>query len=85
MAFLIARSILSLGMFSARAAMHGGAQARVHGRVGQAELGRDGDFARQLGEQLGLDLILPPLAVHDVLELGMTGHALLLDGSRRAG
>jgi hypothetical protein len=35
----------------------------------------DGDFARQLAEQLGLLSVLPPLAVHDVLELGMAGHA----------
>src|SRR5207244_1232707 len=44
---------------------------------GQAELGGGGDFARQLAEQLGFDLILPPLAVHDVLELRMSGHGPL--------
>jgi hypothetical protein len=37
-------------------------------------LGRDGDFTRQLGKQLGTLFILPPLAEHDVFELGMTGH-----------
>jgi len=56
-----------------------GPQAWVHGGIGQAQLGRDRDLARELAEQLGFHLILPPLAVHDVLELGMAGHALLLD------
>ena len=56
---------------------HRGAQARIHGRVGQPQLGRDGDFARELAEQLGLRRVLPPLAVHDVLELRMSGHGLL--------
>jgi hypothetical protein len=55
---------------------HGRPQARVHRRVGHAELGRHGDLARQLAEQLGFHLILPPLAVHDVLELGMSGHGV---------
>src|SRR6185369_1575441 len=32
----------------------GGAQARVHVGVGRAQLGRDGDFPRQLAEQLRL-------------------------------
>src|SRR5262249_40257881 len=54
-------------------------QPRVHGRIGHAELGGDCDLARELAEQLGFRRILPPLAVHDVLELGMAGHALLLD------
>ena len=49
-------------------------QPRVHRRVGHAELRRHRDFARELAEQLGPDFVLPPLAVHDVLELGMTGH-----------
>ena len=48
---------------------HGRAQARVHGGVGHAELGGDGDFPRQLAKQLGLHRVLPALAVHDVLEL----------------
>jgi hypothetical protein len=52
----------------------GGAQARIERRVGQAHFGRHCDFARELAEQLGAHLILAPLAVHDVLELGMTGH-----------
>jgi len=47
----------------------GGTQARVHARIGRSHLGRDRDLARQLAEQLGLDRVLPPLAVHDVLEL----------------
>src|SRR5665647_2160631 len=35
---------------------------------------RASDLARELAEQLGADFVLLPLAVHDVLELGMTGH-----------
>jgi hypothetical protein len=61
-----------------------GAQARVHDRIGQSQLGEDGDFPRQLSEQLGFGRILPPLAVHDVFELGMAGHGVLLDGLPRA-
>jgi hypothetical protein len=38
---------------------------------------RDGDLARELGEQLGAHRILLALAVHDVLELGVTGHGVL--------
>ena len=49
----------------------------IHRRVGQAELRRHGDFARELAEQLGLLRVLPALAVHDVLELGMSGHRLV--------
>ena len=52
-----------------------GAQPWIHRRVRSPELGSDGDFARQLAEQLRLLSVLPPLAVHDVLELGMAGHA----------
>src|SRR5258708_12283307 len=52
------------------------AQARVHGGIGQSQLRRDGDFAREFSEQLGLRRILPPLAVHDVLELGVAGHGV---------
>ena len=58
-----------------------GAQARIERRVGLAELGGGGDFARELAEQLGFNLILPPLAVHDVLELGMSSHRLLLNAT----
>ena len=47
----------------------GGAQPRIHGGIGQPQLGRDGDFAGELAEQLGPHRVLPPLAVHDVLEL----------------
>uniref|UniRef100_A0A0N4ZGF4 LigA n=1 Tax=Parastrongyloides trichosuri TaxID=131310 RepID=A0A0N4ZGF4_PARTI len=49
-------------------------QARVHRRIGHARLGGDGDFARQLGEQLGPRRVCAALAVHDVLEFGMAGH-----------
>ena len=67
---------------------HGGAQTRVHVRVGQAHLGGDGDFAGELGEELGADRVLLALLVHDVLELTMPGHALLallLDQSSPSG
>src|ERR1700677_343473 len=55
-----------------------GAQPRIHRRVGLAEFGGDGDFPRQLAEQFRLLGVLPALAVHDVLELGMSGHAISL-------
>src|SRR6185503_9766063 len=51
-----------------------GAQARVEGGIGQSELGRYGDFAAELGEELSTDFVLLALAMHDVLELGMAGH-----------
>ena len=47
----------------------------VHRRIGLAQFGRDRDFPGQLAEQLRLLGILPALAVHDVLELGVAGHA----------
>jgi hypothetical protein len=59
-------------MFSWRAEV---IAARIHAGVRLAHLGRDGDFPRQLAEQFRLLGILPALAVHDVLELGMSGHA----------
>src|SRR5918998_1390850 len=59
------------------------APPRVHGGVGQAHLGRDGDFAGELGEELGADRVDPALAVHDVLELGMSGHRGLRSGRAR--
>ena len=37
----------------------------------------DGDFAAQLGEELGALFVLLALAEHDVLELTMTGHGRL--------
>ena len=70
----MARWMLSPGMFSLRRGQDRGAQARIVAGIGQPVLGGDGDLARQLGEQLGAHLILAPLAVHDVLELGMAGH-----------
>jgi uncharacterized protein DUF1236 len=54
--------------------LDGEAQARVHVGVGHAGLGRHRDLAGELGEDLGADRILPPLAVHDVLELRMASH-----------
>ena len=53
---------------------HGGAQARVHGRVGQAHFGGHCDFACELREELGADRVLLALLMHDVLELTMAGH-----------
>ena len=61
----------------------GGAQARVHGRIRQAHLGRHRDLARQLAEQLGALRVDAPLAVHDVLELRMAGHRNLRGRRRR--
>jgi len=54
-------------------------EPRVERRVGLAELRSGGDFAGELAEQLGARLILAPLAVHDVLELRMSGHDLPCD------
>src|SRR3546814_3255904 len=53
-----------------------GAQARVGVGIGQAHLGRDGDFARKLGKEGAAFLVLRALAVHDVLEFAMAGHGL---------
>ena len=61
----------------------GRAQPRIHGRVRGSELGRHRDFPRQLAEQFRLLGILLALAVHDVLELGMAGHAGSLGFVRR--
>ena len=60
---------------------HSCAQPRVHRGVRQAKLGGHRDFARELAEQLGLRFVRPPLAVHDVLELGMAGHGFRLASS----
>ena len=65
----MARSILSFGMFSARAAIIAARSREFHCWIGHAELGGDSDFAGKLAEQLRFRRILPPLAVHDVLEL----------------
>ena len=46
----MARSMLSFGMFSARAAKNGGAQPRVHARIGQAQFRGNGNFAGELGK-----------------------------------
>ena len=44
------------------------------GGVGHAHLGRRGDLAGELGEQLGALLVLRPFAELDVLEFRMAGH-----------
>ena len=71
----MARSMIVLRHVLLAGGDDGRAQPRVHRRIGLAHLGRDGDFPRQLAEQFRLLGILPALAVHDVLELGMAGHA----------
>ena len=53
---------------------HGGAQARIGRGIRQARARRHRQFANQLGERLGALCVLRALAVHDVLELRMTGH-----------
>ncbi len=80
-AFLIARSITSLGIDSALGGGDRQPQARIGVDVRQALLGGQGDVPRQLGEQLGLRLILAALAVHDVLEFRMSGHVRALGAS----
>ena len=54
----------------------GQAEARVCGRVGDAALGRDGDVAGKLGEQLGALLVLRAFAELDVLEFRVAGHGV---------
>ena len=70
---MIARSILSLGMFSARAAITAARRRGVHVGIGQAHFGRHGDFAGELEKSLS-GARPAALAVHDVLELTMPGH-----------
>ncbi len=60
---IVLRHRLGLGVLDRQA------QTRVHRRVGQARLGGDGDFARQLGEHFRPHGILTALAVHDVFKL----------------
>ena len=69
-----------LGHVLGAGGLDGEAQARVHLGVGQAVPDRDRDLARQLGEQLGAGRVLAALAVHDVLELRMAGHARISCG-----
>ena len=58
---------------------HRRAQARVLHGIGKARAGGHGQLADQLGEDLGALGVLRALAVHDVLELGVTGHAALFN------
>ena len=52
-----------------------GAQARIEGRIGHGpSLGRTVISRASLPNSLERDFVLAPLAVHDVFELGMTGH-----------
>jgi hypothetical protein len=53
---------------------HRGSHPRVGGRVGQALAGGHGDLADQPREQPAAAGVLRALAVHDVLELQMSGH-----------
>ncbi len=50
------------------------AQPRIGVGVGQPVARRGGELADQLGEDLGALFVLRALAIHDVLELGMTSH-----------
>ena len=72
-------------MFSWRAEMIAARSRAFIAGIGLAHLGRDRDFARQLAEQFRLLGVLPALAVHDVLELGMSGHAVSLEDSSGMG
>jgi hypothetical protein len=56
---------------------HGGAQPRVRGGIREAGAGGGGQFADDLGEDLGALLVLRALAVHDVFELRMASHRSL--------
>src|SRR6185437_278528 len=53
---------------------NGGAEARIDIRVREPAARRRGQFPDDLGEDLGALFVLRALAVHDVLELGMTSH-----------
>ncbi len=57
--------------------LDGQSQARVLVWVRLAHAGRHGDLLGQLGELLGPDRVLPPLAVLDVCPFGMAGHWVL--------
>jgi hypothetical protein len=48
----MARWMLSFGHVLGAGGQDRGAQARVHGGIGQAHLGRDRDLAGELGEKL---------------------------------
>jgi len=49
--------------------LHSEAKCRIHRGVRQTGLCSHRDFARELGEHLGTDTVLLPLAVHDVFKL----------------
>ena len=72
----MARSILSFGMFSARAAKTAARSRAFMDRIGQAQFRGNGDFAGELGKELGADRILLALLVHDVFELAMSRHSV---------
>ena len=59
----------------------GGAQPRIHGRIGQAQFRGDGNFAGELGKELGADRILLALFMHDVFELAMSRHSVLVSNA----
>ena len=63
--------------------LDGEAQARIEGGVRLADLRRDRDLAGELREELGAHGVLLALAMHDILELGMTGHQGLRLARRR--
>ena len=84
-ALSMARWILSLGIDCALAAMMAARSRGLWSGSGMPELGRDGDFAGELGEQLGAHRIDAPLPVHDVLELTVAGHGSPGGGSNSGG
>ena len=65
----MARSILSFGMFSARAAMIAARSRAFMAGSGMPSLAETVISRASLPNSLDFDRILPPLAVHDVLEL----------------
>ena len=73
-AFLIARSTVSFGMLASRAAATAARSRGLAAGSGRPVAGGDGDLADQPGEQAAAAGVLRALAVHDVLELRMSGH-----------
>ena len=70
----MARSILSFGMFSARAARIAARRRGLNAGSGMPSLADTVISRASLPNSLERALSCAPLLVHDVLELGMTGH-----------
>ena len=56
---------------------HRRAKPGIGVRIGQAHLRRDRDLAAELGEHRRAFLVLRALAMHDVLEFAVAGHAVI--------